>query len=45
VELIIVGGYHWLMGSYFAFGIVELILVLALLGIAPKITPAWNPAR
>jgi hypothetical protein len=45
VELIIVRGYHWLMGFYFAFGIAELILVLALLGIAPKITPAWNPVR
>jgi hypothetical protein len=33
------------MGFYFAFGIAEPILVPARLGIAPKITPAWNPAR
>ncbi len=30
------------MGFYFAFGIAELILALAL-GIAPKITSARNP--
>jgi hypothetical protein len=33
------------MGFHFAFGIAELILVLALPGIAPRITPAWNPVR
>ncbi len=31
-------GFSWLQGLYFTTGIVELILVLALLGIAP-----WLP--
>jgi hypothetical protein len=30
-------GYSWLQGIYFGLGILELILVLALLGIAPEI--------
>ena len=30
-------GYSWLQGVYFGVGMLELILVLALLGIAPKV--------
>jgi len=41
-ELVIVGDCHWLMGFYFAFGIAELVLVVALLGIAPPILQPWT---
>lgn len=38
VETIIIQGFSWLQGIYFATGVVELMLVLALLGIVP-----WLP--
>ena len=38
VETIMIRGFSWLQGIYFTTGVVELILVLALLGIVP-----WLP--
>jgi hypothetical protein len=35
VELVIIRQYSWLQSAYFALGVLELILVLALLGILP----------
>lgn len=40
-ELAIIG-YSWLQSVYFGFGILELILVLALLGIAPAVVSPWR---
>jgi len=40
-ELAIIG-YSWLQSVYFGLGIVELILVFALLGIAPAIVSPWR---
>ncbi|MGX1159416.1 hypothetical protein FBY31_2216 [Arthrobacter sp. SLBN-100] len=40
-ELAIIG-YSWLQSVYFGFGILELVLVLALLGIAPAIVSPWR---
>jgi hypothetical protein len=37
VELAIIRQYSWLQSAYFALGAMELILVLALLGIAPEL--------
>jgi hypothetical protein len=42
VELAIIRQYSWLQSAFFAFGVLELILVLALLGIAPTFV---NPLR
>jgi hypothetical protein len=36
-------GYSWLQSVYFGFGMLELILVLALLGIAPAIVSPATP--
>jgi hypothetical protein len=41
VELAIIG-YTWLQSVYFGFGALELILVLALLGIAPLVVSPWR---
>ncbi|QGU08764.1 hypothetical protein COCCU_14370 (plasmid) [Corynebacterium occultum] len=38
-------GYSWLQSIYFGLGIVELILVLALLGIAPEFVSSWDRHR
>lgn len=43
VELAMIQLYSPLQSIYFAFGIVELVLVLALLGIAPNVMPRWRP--
>jgi hypothetical protein len=40
-ELAIIG-YSWLQSVYFGFGILELILVFALLGIAPAVVSPWR---
>lgn len=40
-ELAIIG-YSWLQSLYFGFGTLELILVLALLGIAPTVVSPWR---
>lgn len=42
-ELAIIG-YSWLQSVYFGFGTLELILVLALLGIAPAVVSPWRPS-
>jgi hypothetical protein len=42
VELAIIRQYSWLQTAFFTFGVLELILVLALLGIAPMFV---NPLR
>ena len=42
VELAIIRQYSWFQTAYFTFGVLELILVLALLGIAPTFV---NPLR
>jgi hypothetical protein len=40
VELAVMQHYAWLQAVYFGFGVVELVLVLLLLGIAPRaVTP------
>lgn len=43
IELAIIG-YSWLQSVYFGFGILELILVLAVLGIAPAVVSPWRPS-
>ena len=43
-ELAIIG-YSWLQSLYFGFGMLELILVLALLGIAPAIVSPWRASQ
>lgn len=40
-ELAIIG-YSWLQSVYFGFGVLELILVLALLGITPAFVSPWH---
>jgi hypothetical protein len=42
VELAMIQHYSWLQSLYFAFGVVELVLVLALLGIAPRVMRRWD---
>lgn len=42
IELAIVG-YSWLQSVYFGLGVLELILVLALLGVAPALVSSWDP--
>lgn len=42
VEMAIIETYSWLQSLYFGLGAVELILVLALLGIAPALTSPWR---
>lgn len=41
VELAIIGHYSWLQTVYFTLGVVELICVLALLGIGPSLVVPW----
>lgn len=43
-ELAIIG-YSWLQSVYFGLGILELILVLVLLGIAPAVVSPWRAPR
>ncbi|KQQ82765.1 hypothetical protein [Arthrobacter sp. Leaf137] len=43
-ELAIIG-YSWLQSVYFALGALELVLVLALLGIAPRVVLPWSASR
>lgn len=43
-ELAIIG-YSWLQSVYFALGTLELILVLALLGIAPAVVSPWRSSH
>lgn len=45
VELAMLQHYSWLQTVYFAFGVVELVLVLALLGIVPRMMERWSPAQ
>jgi hypothetical protein len=44
IELAIVG-YSWLQSVYFGLGALELILVFALLGIAPAWASPWDPGK
>lgn len=43
VEIAIIESYSWLQTLYFGLGTLELILVLALLGIAPALASPWRP--
>jgi hypothetical protein len=43
IELAMIKHYSWLQTAYFALGVVELVLVLALLGIAPGVMRRWGP--
>lgn len=43
IELAMLQHYSWLQSVYFAFGILELILVLALLGLVPPVMMRWRP--
>ncbi len=43
VELAIIRQYSWLQSAYFILGVMELILVLALLGIAPRLVRTGVP--
>ena len=45
VELATLQHYAWLQAVYVAFGLCELSLARALLGIAPLITPRWLAAH
>ncbi len=45
IELAMLQHYSWLQAVYFAFGIVQLVLVLALLGLVPRIMERWRPAQ
>jgi hypothetical protein len=38
-------GYSWLHSVYFGLGALELILGLALLGVAPILVSPWDPHR
>jgi hypothetical protein len=42
VEMAIIETYSWLQSLYFGLGALELILVLALLGIAPALVSPWR---
>jgi hypothetical protein len=42
VEIAIIEAYSWLQSLYFGLGVLELILVLALLGIAPSLASPWG---
>jgi hypothetical protein len=42
VELAMISEYSFLQALYFGVGLLELIAVTALLGIAPRILPAWS---
>jgi hypothetical protein len=44
-EMAIIESYSWLQALYFGLGVLELILVLALLGIAPNLASPWRPVR
>lgn len=43
VEIAIIRHYSWLQGAYFSLGALELILVLALLGILPALVAPLRP--
>jgi hypothetical protein len=45
VELAIIRQYSWLQSAYFALGVMELILVLALLGIVPSVVVPLHEAN
>jgi hypothetical protein len=47
VEMAIIETYSWLQSLYFGLGALELILILALLGIAPALASPWpvSPRR
>ena len=45
VEIAIIETYSWLQSLYFGLGALELIFVLALLGIAPSLASPWGLAR
>jgi hypothetical protein len=45
VEIAIIETYSWLQSLYFGLGALELILVLALLGIAPALATPWRASR
>ncbi|MGO4103694.1 hypothetical protein AB4Y63_07065 [Leifsonia sp. YAF41] len=45
VEMAIIETYSWLQSLYFGLGALELILVLALLGIAPALVSPWHPGQ
>ena len=40
----VIGEFSFLQAVYFGVGVLELIAVVALLGIAPRILPAWAEA-
>ena len=40
-ELAMLQHYSWLQTVYFAFGVVELVLVFALLGLVPRVMVRW----
>lgn len=43
-EMAVIGEFSFLQAVYFGVGMLELIAVVALLGIAPRILPAWAEA-
>jgi hypothetical protein len=45
VELAMIQHYSWLQTIYFMFGIIELVLVLALLGLVPAVMARWRPEQ
>ena len=42
IEIAVIGEYSFLQAVYFALGILELIAVLALLGVAPSVVERWR---
>lgn len=38
--VVMLDGFHWLQGLYLAVGIIEIVLVLALLGVRPAVADA-----
>jgi MFS family permease len=45
VEMAIIETYSWLQSLYFGLGALELVLVLAMLGIAPALATPWRTHR
>ena len=45
IELAMIGHYSWLQAVYFGHGILEMVLVLGLLGIAPGVMRPWTSVR
>lgn len=43
-ELAMLQHFSWLQAVYFAFGVVELVLVFALLGLVPRVMVRWSHA-